>query len=833
MSNQENGIYKLNYRILAMSSADATSETSSGSSVTNPQPVINFLTPWSSKKFCAYPQKIILKFDTPVNIQKIHIISHENRISQRILFSSFCPQLDNPDFSKITFDDIGYINFNENSGSNYQVREFKKIFINIKSLFMRMELDNNYINEFNPYHQIGLVDLEFFGTKLVGYFNINISLKEKFERMKNNMINIETRDNNDEFNEKLNEICGEQIRYLNNKLMESDKNKNLNESIKIKDMIQKVRNIGKKIYLLEKDKVKAVEVEDFDKATDVKDEIDKLKMEILNLVKTIKKDKSSSNSPNKNINNMNNNSNDINNNTINLNNSSTFENNNIIQNTNNNFNSNNNKSFYSNNNNNNTHLSSPEKEALQNNNNIAEDMNMIYNIDYDNVPIPTIRNKVKKETNMENLDIDNSEIEEQNNKENLNDKEKEKVLADLTKEQIDQFSLIIQYINITGLQKLLSKYIKYKLEGIEILRNKLSDIFISKDLKEIIPILFDIISNLLEDTNFKSLKTFELIEQVFQYLNINKEKNLINNDIKNFIINRVLERIINFMSDGDKIIRKKAKELYISIIKQNIININTLLNVLLSKDINNKDNALYIVSPLSILSKLKIIKRILLDYQTLISNKIINEQSFNKDIILTYIMQYLFYSNYKVKEKSRKICNLVYEVLGPESLMDKIYNLNQNDFNNLLKIKELENIMNYFNSNKNNIMNNKKNKKNLNTNLKECNLCKENLGKSDMNNHIKVCKMYTECDKCKNFIEIKNLTKHRLNECKHKNEFKQCDRCKEAINSKEYDNHVKIKKCNIYKSNYNRCPLCHKDILYGNKGFYRHLMIEGCEGKNN
>ena len=68
MSDQENGIYKLNYRILAMSSADATSETSSRSSVTNPQPVINFLTPWSSKKFCAYPQKIILKFDTPVNI---------------------------------------------------------------------------------------------------------------------------------------------------------------------------------------------------------------------------------------------------------------------------------------------------------------------------------------------------------------------------------------------------------------------------------------------------------------------------------------------------------------------------------------------------------------------------------------------------------------------------------------------------------------------------------------------------------------------------------------------------------------------------------------------
>ena len=100
-----------------------------------------------------------------------------------------------------------------------------------------------------------------------------------------------------------------------------------------------------------------------------------------------------------------------------------------------------------------------------------------------------------------------------------------------------------------------------------------------------------------------------------------------------------------------------------------------------------------------------------------------------------------------------------------------------------------------------------------------------------MNNHIKKCKMCIKCDKCKIFLEIKNLTRHRLNDCKYKNEFILCDRCKEAINSKEYKTHFEKRKCNIYKSNYNRCPLCHKDILYGNKGFYQHLVVEGCPEK--
>ena len=330
MSLIQNSIYKLKYKILAISSTESDSDSLSSSSL-RPQPIINFENPWSSNRFCAYPQKIILKFETPVNLNQIIIISHEKRISQKITFSIFCPQLDDPDFSKVILNEIGYINLNQNMASNYQVRELKKIFVNVKCLFLRMELDQNYINDYNPYHQVSLINLEFYGTKLVGYYNINISLRENYERGKKRMIEDETKDNNDEYNEILNEICGEQLKYLNNKLLENNKSQNYKECIKFKELISKVRDLGNKIYNLEKEKNDAVNIEDYDKATELKDEIDKLKLQIYNLGNTDKK--IPNNTQNKNIDETNN-----------MNNSSIVENINA-QNTNNNFMSNNTSNF--------------------------------------------------------------------------------------------------------------------------------------------------------------------------------------------------------------------------------------------------------------------------------------------------------------------------------------------------------------------------------------------------------------------------------------------------------------------------------------------------------
>ena len=92
------------------------------------------------------------------------------------------------------------------------------------------------------------------------------------------------------------------------------------------------------------------------------------------------------------------------------------------------------------------------------------------------------------------------------------------------------------------------------------------------------------------------------------------------------------------------------------------------------------------------------------------------------------------------------------------------------------------------------------------------------------------CLMFTNCQKCKKNIEIKNYCQHLSEHCTSKDEFKTCKRCKEPINEKTYDIHVKDNKCNPAKNpiSANRCLLCHLDIPPSNKGWITHLVKDKC-----
>ena len=124
-----------------------------------------------------------------------------------------------------------------------------------------------------------------------------------------------------------------------------------------------------------------------------------------------------------------------------------------------------------------------------------------------------------------------------------------------------------------------------------------------------------------------------------------------------------------------------------------------------------------------------------------------------------------------------------------------------------------------------------KEKEDKNDDYNKCTLCKKQLGKENILEHMKKCDMCYQCKKCKVIVEIKNLTHHRLNECSKKEKFKLCPKCKEAIPIESYEEHMKIFKCNEFKKNCNRCPLCHGDIPLARDGFYMHLIKEGCPYK--
>ena len=805
-------LQKLNYNIIKISSYEDESASIS-------QTLISFENSWVSERFCTFPQQIIIKFEVPVNLRQINIISHEKKISEKISFFSFCPQKDLfiPISKVLNFENIGFINFNPNFASNYQVRELKRVSINIKSLFLKIELDKNYINDYNPYHQVGLINLDFYGFKLSGYNDI---------MNKNPSTNKKEDEDNNGYNILIDEICGEKIKQLNNKLTESNKNQNYNECLYYKELISKAKEMGNRIYSLQKEKNEAIKIEDYDKAIELKNSIDNIKTQLYNLgEKSPKRNSCNSFS--------NNDRNNIEENNLNDNINNEIINNLDSQNINNSNNNTKNNSFILSNNNSKSFESYNKRQSSLNSYNntkskLLDEEKVNYN-KYDDMVLPAIQNRKKQNKTKEEIDLENNEIYKLN----------VGSLEELDNENNGNYTLLIPFIEEFGLRNLLSKQIYYKSEGMKILKNKLSKIFVSSELNEILPVLFELIANFIEDKNSSIVfKTLDLISQIFQYMDVNSEKINIDKNLYNFINDRIIQKIISFLSDGSEIVRNKAKEVFIQIIYENIISLNLLIYNLLHEDVKNKNNSHYILSPISVELKLFILKNILNNYTKIINNNLLTEDSFPKDLIIDYLIMNLNNLKNNIKDSCREVCILAFELFGAEPFKDKLPLLDKRQFERLFKINKFIPMMRAISTDSLDNNSNEKSKNNSNNNspiknkkLKpeyKCSLCKENIGSESLINHKSNCPMYIMCKKCKIYVEVKNLNNHKLSECKYKNEYKLCARCKEAIHINSYNIHNKNQKCNPWNSNYNRCPLCHRDIPLNYKGFFQHLIREGC-----
>ena len=849
--SSNNSIPKLNYKILSASSSDKNE-----GSLEELKKPLSKGKGWFSERYCTYPQRIFIAFETPINLRQINLLSHEKKISEKISFYSYCPQGDTSikDYKNIPYLNFGYISLNDNSNNNFKAREFKKVYVDVKCLYLRIDLNKNYNNGYNPFKQVGLINIEFFGYKLPGYRNSLLNIEIKNDGFGDAKISKSTEKPRG-MNEFIDELCGEKIRNLNNKLSEATKNQNSNECFKIKECITEINNIAKKIYKLQNEKIEAVKNENFDQAMDLKTQIDALQKQ-LNYIslnsKSAKKSKSSTNnSTNTNVNNNSNN-----NSTSHSHNSSLISNeNNILE----EIKEESEKDFDLNNENiknlekynftsstdNNNFISNNVSQGRINNNKSRSSLNSEdFYKQYDDVVVPAVKKKFNQNKSMEDIEIENEEIY----------KVEVYPLEEINKNDLENYELLIPYITEEGLRKLLSKQYVYKEEGFEILNNKLGEIFNGSKLNDIIFVLFKLEANFFETKQGTIIiKNLELIYNTFKYINSKSNKINLAKDILNFAFDRVVREIQKRFNDSSEKVRKKSMEVYIFILYQRVINFDLLINSLISTDINNKDNNYYVKSYCNIICKLDIISDIFDNYNTIMNNKISTEETIPKELIIDYILLYVNDSKNNIKKKSRKLAEEAAELFGTTIFIKKLKVFNSRDLKELsTKIKTLEPVINQILSSKDRNSAKKrgrsngssgadsprgsrsksKNRKNEKDEKEEkCVLCLKNMDGDTMEDHMKKCQLCYQCKKCKNYIEVKNLTKHRLEECEYKDEFQQCPRCKEAILIQSYDAHVEKNKCNKYKKNCNRCPLCHQDIPLSKNGFYIHIIEEGCPAK--
>ena len=872
---------KLDFRLLS----STTSETSIGSLQELKKP-LSKSKGWHSEKYCKYPQSIYIAFATPINLRQINLLSHEKKISQKISFYAYCPQGDISikDYQKISYLNFGYIKLNDNSNNDFKAREFKKIFVDVKCLYLRIDLDKNYTNGYNPFNQVSLINIEFFGYKLPGYKNslINIEITdENIEKLEDLSPKKPTSKNmiTKTFADFLEDICGEKLKELNLKLNENTKNQNSNECFRIKESINEVKNIGKKIFELQKQKNDAVKNENFDKAMELKQSIDILFNQLSKLDSERRGSKSNKkrNSAKKNNSNLNSGNNSFldpddnileeikeeneNENDYNLNKKNKKR---LSTNTNNSNNSNNlmmiNELNPNNNNENMTNYSS----LFNNTKSIDLSKGKISNkedsknsfmtneeefVDYDEVVIPALKNKNQINKSTEELKQENEEMY----------KIKLGPLEELKKADLENYEILLEFIDEDGLRKILSGQYKYKIMGYNLLSRKFGDIFNNKNKEKLVYTLIKLIIQLLEDKKTPlNMDLLNIILNLFKHLEKNNNEINLPREYIHLINDRIMSKIIFKLNDSSEKIRKKAYDIIIFALYKKIVNFDLLINSLLSNDVKSSNSA----NSFSILSKLDILYNIMENHNKIINTNISSQENFPIDLISDYIILNLSSSKKEVKEKSRALMELAIEKFGLNLFKQKLMDFTLKDLEKL-KINNLKPIIDFLkdinitlnltpdytmreciskmklnesgkkkSKSKSKSKSRSKSKEKENDNYNNCTLCKKPLGNENIMEHMKKCDMCYQCKKCKVLVEIKNLTQHRLNECNKKDKFQLCQRCREAIPIDTYEEHIKIGKCNEFKKNCNRCPLCHEDIPLSKDGFYIHLVKEGCPYQN-
>ena len=619
---------------------------------------------WLSERFSQYPQYIYIQFIKPAFIKRIELILHDKNIPSIIRFYSYYPDdIENnffiSNYKEAKYDLVGFFKANSNENNNFNSSEFRKIYPNTKSLFFKLEFDKNYINDYNLFNQIGLMKLEFFGEYLdyIGGSENNNDLQIK------HALKINFDDDKD-----LKGICAEQLNELKKLMKHNIEIENYMECKEIKFRIEKMRLYGKKIFELESEKKFALNNEDYSRALKIKNTIDKIKKDILNI--------------------------------SNLNIARITDNNLIL--------SDRYKSLEQ------KYMKmlepvtidtplSPKNSKININEYGAKNRplknyksNILitpndYLVSHDETILPAVLKKYYPQSSTNNC-------LEQNEK--INNEEKEK-FDDKSKELLNEYIDITNTLGEENMKKIFSHQIIIKEEGLNILLNKLEEVIqnYKKDSSLIVSIIFKLCILILDETHPSIVvKIFEIITKVFDHLEsgkieINLEKN---------ITSELLLKIKKKLSDINSKVRLKASLLYSFLLTLNCCDFDNLIEELINGDINKSNINLISV-------KLDILTNILNNFDESIKQKLTEKNKFPSELVFGYLLNHLNHNNFEIRKKTRYCIKLFLDIYDIEKFKNSLDKMDQREIKEL--INEIPKLQQYF-QNKLNI-NNKNVKKRI------------------------------------------------------------------------------------------------------------------------
>ena len=823
---------------------------------------------WQSSRFSQFPQDIYIQFFQPVLIKRIDIITHEKKIPCQIKFFSYCPKNNDEivkNYHQVNYDYIGFIKMDTNERFNYLTRESRKIYVNSKSLFLKIQLDKNYINQYNIFNQVGLMNVDFLGEYLpfLGGKNRNNNL------ILENALRLENIKDED-----LTNICGDKLEKLKDLMEKNIKTENYEECKELKSKIDKIRLYGKKIFDLESQKKIAVNNEDFDKAMELRDLVEKMK----NNIKYIDNNSNNNIKYNNTMANLidfdnkiipnNNNLNNIslvpmatNNNTIN---DSGLINESINDNlmtqfeqSNSNYTNNNNvKSLFSNKFNNINHLNN------NNNNNTKENF-----INHDDMVLPAVLKRI------------NNEPENKQDEFGSTDKGE---LEPIDSKILKDFYLITKIIKEEGMKKIFSKQVLWKEEGLSILLENIVNLLEYKEeennsntINITISQIMKLSLILIEDKHPSIIiKTLQVLKELFEYLKEHNSKLNIEPNITDSILFKIKQKI----GDVNPKVRAKAVDLYSFMLTLNFCDYNNLISELLEEELKHYDSKYIPKSNNLIMGKLDIFISVFNNFSDAIKSKRTKIETFPYNLVIEYLLMNVSHNKSEIRKKTRfvisqfiryfgalkikkklekieerELMKLVAEIPELREYFPKLYSPSNCDLSNGNELNlgingrrgskanlKINNLYNYGednekkNSSKSKNLTKKKSViKKMENNFNDNNKSKDDEKKNENieNNNIEGDKKENDknikndfCEYCKN--KLKNgeiLANHWITNCKM---FTQCEKCFMNLEVQKLNEH-RGKECK-FKEQYKLCKNCNENFL---KEEYNKHVKEKCSIK--
>ena len=694
-SSYKNRISSLDYNFISFSSQDPKHHVNSIKSNLTGQ----LGEGWLSNRYCAYPQEILIKFPTEVNIRQLNILINESKIPKKIELINCIPVgkknkiLINGDKniklipSEFMYENIGYINFSSNAENKYKLRELRKIYINVNSEYLKFRIYQNHNNDLNIFCQVGIIALNICGQKL----------ERKQKKRKISPLNERNKTNNSDdetlfdicfsgegldekvIEEKLDKKTNEKIEELTKEMDLKKKNEMYDECKFIRDKIDKIKKISLKLYVLEEEKKESANKNDFDRAQEIKTNIQKIGKLLqfyssdayqYNEKKQKEDNKPKAENPKNNKNNA--------------------KKNNII----------------------NTNYKKIEDIKNNNNNKKTEKLNVSQShqqqeliiddiLDYDDIIVPSLQNKLKGNNISVNQSLLNNAGNSFDSFENSNSKEFDQQevrpleeLSDLLK---IKYKLLIPIVGEETIRKIFSKCMGYRKEGLKFLNEKVPDILNheteTKEVNKYIPLLMDIINKFIN--NKHSSIVFESLDIFNNILTSISNKSKENNILYDFTITkRTLRKIKEKLNDISKLVREKAENLYYIMLESDFCDYNMLLIELIEKELinqfdknleakknNNHNQYLFYDNYNSnniipedkssnhlIITKMKIYLKALEIFDDAVTKNKTDKERFPQNILEDFIIMNINHQNNDVREITKKVAIRFISIFGNDIL---------------------------------------------------------------------------------------------------------------------------------------------------------------------